>query len=137
MNKILIADEEKWFLEAVTDRIDAEYGMNHYDFVLNGSDALELLNKSNYKMIILDMMMPLGKDLELPENEPNLMFGIYILRLIRNINRSIPVVCYTILDDNVLKKQIKDLDAIHICKLDDNSFDNLFRNIKKYLNDGK
>lgn len=133
MNKILIADEEKWFLEAITDRIDSEYGVNRYDFVFNGFDALESLEKKDYKLIILDMMMPLGGNLELPKNEPNNMFGIYILKLIREKNKKVPVVCYTILDDNIIKRQIKELDGIHICKLNEDSYENLFKQINKSL----
>ena len=133
MSKILIVDEEKWFLEAITDRIDAEFGENRYDFVLNGYDALEQLSNNSYTMIILDMMMPLGGDLELPKSEAKTMFGIYILQLIRKKNTSIPIICYTIIDDNLIKKQINQYDAIHICKLNEDAYDELFEHINKYL----
>jgi CheY-like chemotaxis protein len=133
MKKILIADEEMWYMEAVMDRIDYEYGKNHYDFVYNGNDAIELLKKNKYSLFVLDMMMPLGGNLELPEKEPYLMYGIYILRLIRKLNINVPIVCYTILEDNGIKKQIDELNAIHICKLDDDAYDNLFKQINKSL----
>ena len=133
MNKILISDEEKWYLDAVTDRIDAEFGEGYYDFVSNGYETLNLIKKNNYKLLILDMMMPLGGDLELPKNEPNLMYGIYILRLVRQEHKNLPVVCYTILDDNKTKKQIQELNAIHICKLDENAYERLFYQINNYM----
>lgn len=133
MSKILIADEEKWFLEGITDRIDAEFGEGKYDFVFNGFDALELLGKNDYSMVILDMMMPLGGNLQLPKTEPKLMFGIYILQLIRERYKSIPIVCYTILDDNTMIKQIKQNNANYICKLDDDSYAELYDYITKYL----
>lgn len=133
MKRILIADEEKWFLEAITDRLDAEFGANRYDFVRNGYDALQLLEQNQYSMIILDMMMPLGGNLQLPKHDPPMMFGVYILQLIRKQNKTIPIICYTILDDNLIKKQIKQSNAIHICKLDDDAYAELFDYINKYL----
>lgn len=133
MSKILIVDEEKWFLEGVTDRIDFDFGVERYCFAYNGFEALDFLSNQPFKLIILDMMMPLGGDLELPKNEPNLMYGIFILRLIRERFPKITIVCYTILDDNLIKKQIKELSAFHICKINDNAYEELFKYIKNAL----
>lgn len=132
-DKILIVDEEKWITEAVFDRIDSEFGMSFYDYAVDGNEALMLLKKNTYSVVILDLMLPLGDGLSLPKSEPELMYGIYILRKIREFNESIPVICYTVLSDTAIKKQIKKLNAIHIHKLDENSFDRLFDEIRLEL----
>lgn len=127
MNKILIIDEENWYMQAIFDRIDIDFGQNMYDYVSNGSDGLKLLKKESYSFIILDMMLPLGESLILPEDEPDLMYGIYILRKLREINRNITVICYTVLNEMLIKQQINSYNAIHICKIDEGSFDKLFK----------
>ncbi len=129
--KVLIVDEEKWYMDAIFDRMDAEFGLGHYDYVFNGHDALELLKINNYSLIVLDMMLPLGGDLTLPEDEPDLMYGIYILRKIREYNKRIPVICYTILNEESIKNEIRDLHAIHLHKLGDRSDEKLFDEIKR------
>jgi CheY-like chemotaxis protein len=133
MDKILIVDEEKWYMEAIFDRINADFGRNLYDYSFNGSDAIELLNKNKYSVIILDLMLPLGDNLSVPDNEPDLMYGILILRKIREINKVIPVICFTVLNDSNIKEEIKKLNALHIGKLDEDSYDRLFRELKKLI----
>lgn len=132
--KILIVDEEKWFVEAIFDRINSDFGENLFDHCVNGSEAIELILKNEYKVIILDLMLPLGHGINLPEDEQDLMFGIYILRKIRDINKTVPVICYTILDERKIQNQIADLNAIHICKLSENSFDQLFQFLRTFIN---
>lgn len=114
-------------MQAIFDRIDIDFGQNMYDYVSNGSDGLKLLKKESYSFIILDMMLPLGESLILPEDEPDLMYGIYILRKLREINRNITVICYTVLNEMLIKQQINSYNAIHICKIDEGSFDKLFK----------
>ena len=124
--QILIVDEERWYAEAIFQRILAEFNAPIYDYVVNGEDALSCLTSTPYEVVILDLMLPLGESLSLPENEPDLMYGIYILRRIRETNKTLPVVCFTILGEEKIKKQIKELNATYIHKLDDNGFDKLF-----------
>lgn len=131
--RILIADEEKWFAEAIFDRVLDEYGESIYDYVINGEDALSRVTEINYEVVILDLMMPLGESLSLPANEPDLMYGIYVLRRIREVDKNLPVICYTILSEEKIKKQIKELNAIYIHKFDENSFDKLFNELRRIL----
>lgn len=131
MNKILIIDEEKWYMEAIFDRIDMDFGPNMYDYVFNGAEALRLLRTNKYSTIILDMMLPLGDGLELPSNEPDLMYGIYILRKIRELDNRTPIICYTVLNEMAIKQQISSYNAVHICKVDEESYDKLFKELKR------
>lgn len=131
MGKILIVDEEKWYMEAIFDRIELEFGDNQYDYVFNGADAITLLRRNKYSAVILDLMLPLGNGLTLPIDEPDLMYGIYILRQIRQFDKSTPIICYTVLDDKHIKDSLKAENAIHICKIYEESYDKLFLELKK------
>ena len=131
MNKILIVDEEKWYMEAIFDRIISEFGEDQYDYVFNGADALKLLKLNKYSGIILDLMLPLGEGLSLPQDEPDLMYGIFILRKIREFDKTTPVICYTVLDDASIKDSLRRYNAIHICKIYEDSYDKLFMELRK------
>src|SRR6187399_369293 len=120
MKRVLIIDEEKWYMQAILDRIDFEMEKDLYDYCYNGSDGLDLLKQKRFGVVILDMMVPLGENIVLPPEEPNLIYGILILRKIRAINKEVRVVCYTIIDEPQLKKDIKDLDGEYVSKLDNN-----------------
>lgn len=130
-NKVLIIDEEKWFANVIFDRIDKEIGPNRYDYAKNGSIGLSLLEQNSYNLIILDLMLTLGPNLKLPENEE--IRGIYVLKKIREMGVETPIVCYTVLNEDYIIKQITDLGAFHICKLENNSFNNLFKLISQNL----
>jgi len=131
--KILVVDEEKWYMDALFDRIDCEFGKGMYDYAFNGIQALKKIEKNYYNVVILDLLLPLGDGINLPSDEPDLVYGIYILRKIRNINNDIPVICYTILDDNNVKASVTDLNATYICKINDDSFELLFNKLKSLI----
>ena len=134
MKKILIVDEERWYMEGILDRIDADFGQGRYDYCFNGQEAIDKLKTTQYAVIVLDLMLPLGEGLQLPTDEPDLLYGIFILRKIREIKPNVPAICYTIINDAKVKEQLRKLNAQYIGKLEDNSFTILISELKKYIN---
>lgn len=56
MNKILIVDDEERIRALIKEYLDFEgFG---YDEGVNGFDAIELVKKNEYEVVILDIMMP-------------------------------------------------------------------------------
>lgn len=107
MINILIADDndsnlyvlemliEEWFEEKNST---SEYKI---DSVINGKEALEKIETTNYDIIFLDIMMPV-------------MDGFETLKEIRNKNLSLHskiIVASAIIDDNVNKNKAKELRA--------------------------
>ncbi|MDP3013173.1 MAG: response regulator [Candidatus Subteraquimicrobiales bacterium] len=56
MAKILIADDERTLVNII--RINLEIEGFEVDSVYDGQEALEMIEKSNYDLLILDVMMP-------------------------------------------------------------------------------
>ncbi|AXE21806.1 hypothetical protein DR864_28450 (plasmid) [Runella rosea] len=133
--KVLLIDEEIWLADAIFDRLVYEHGEGSYDYADNGADGLAKLRTTKFDVVILDMMLPLGGDLKLPNNEPDLMYGVFILRLIRQLfdNNTLPIICYTVIESPKVQKQIDSYKATYVCKLTETSFDDLFKSINAVL----
>lgn len=134
--KVLLVDEEKWYIDGIIDRIISEIGVNLYDYAMTGNEALDLIEKNkNYCLIVLDMMLPAGAGeiLEIDETGINPVLGLEVLKVIKEKFPNLPVVCYTALKDEQVKQQILDQKAEYLLKLDETSFDNLFEKIKNKL----
>ena len=78
--KLLLVDDEKDFIESLAERLE----LREFDVktALNGDDAINLINKNEFDVIVLDVKMP-GKS------------GIETLKEIRNINQLSQVIMLT------------------------------------------
>ncbi|MBK8484266.1 MAG: response regulator transcription factor [Saprospiraceae bacterium] len=135
--KILIIDEEFWSIEPAIYKIEKEFGKDSTVYCADGSEGLDMLQTNNFSCIILDIMFPLGAALEdVLENIEPINGGLIILDRIRNIlGLKIPVICFTIRDDDEVKIEIKKYTkASHISKLNEKAEDLLISQIKKYIN---
>jgi DNA-binding NtrC family response regulator len=78
--KVLLVDDEKDFIESLAERLQLR------DFevttALNGNDAINLVQESDYDIIVLDVKMP-GKD------------GIETLKEIKNIKQLPQIIMLT------------------------------------------
>jgi DNA-binding NtrC family response regulator len=78
--KVLLVDDEKDFIESLAERLQLR------DFevttALNGNDAINLMQESDYDIIVLDVKMP-GKD------------GIETLKEIKNIKQLPQIIMLT------------------------------------------
>jgi len=78
--KLLLVDDEKDFIESLAERLV----LREFDVktALNGDDAINLINKNEFDVIVLDVKMP-GKS------------GIETLKEIKNINQLSQVIMLT------------------------------------------
>jgi DNA-binding NtrC family response regulator len=78
--KLLLVDDEKDFIESLAERLE----LREFDVktALNGDDAINLINKNEFDVIVLDVKMP-GKS------------GIETLKEIKNINQLSQVIMLT------------------------------------------
>lgn len=130
--KVLLVDEEKWYIDGVIDRINNELGENRYDYAMDGNEALDFISKNDYALIVLDMMLPIGKGniLVLETNSENPVIGLEVLKELRKTHPNLPIVCYTALKDDSVKQEILKENALYISKLSETSFDELCDLIK-------
>jgi len=78
--KVLLVDDEKDFIESLAERLQ----LRDFDVTtaLSGNDAINLVQESDYDVIVLDVKMP-GKD------------GIETLKEIKSINQLSQVIMLT------------------------------------------
>jgi DNA-binding NtrC family response regulator len=78
--KLLLVDDEKDFIESLAERLE----LREFDVktALNGDDAINLIDKNEFDVIVLDVKMP-GKS------------GIETLKEIKNINQLSQVIMLT------------------------------------------
>jgi len=78
--KLLLVDDEKDFIESLAERLE----LREFDVktALNGDDAVNLINKNGFDVIVLDVKMP-GKS------------GIETLKEIKNIDQLSQVIMLT------------------------------------------
>jgi CheY-like chemotaxis protein len=136
--KILVMDEEYWSIEPAIDRIESLFGKEILEYSSNGVEGLRQLKDHNFKCIILDIMFPMGDDMDILEEEEGLKSisgGISVLHEIRNtLKMKTPVICFTIRDDDEVKASIKKYaNTIHISKLNMNGLELLINQIKRYI----
>jgi len=125
--KVLIIDDEKWFFEPILDRLT--YEKIGFDFCISGSQGLEYLKANKYRVVILDIKVTLGRNLQhLLGKDAS---GISILEEIRKIEHRIPVICFTVLNDEEIRDKILKLGGKHILKATDD--DELINTIKKHF----
>ena len=136
--KVLIIDDEDWFIEPILDRLAFEEIV--YNYFKTGFEGLMEFksNSSEYSVIILDMKLTLGDypdGIESPEIDTDCS-GLYILKELREINSQIPILCYTVLHDQKIKNEITNLGGTHIVKAGRNE-DELFDEIHKFISPNK
>lgn len=109
---VLIIDDEKWFFEPFLERLESE--KITYDFCKNGTQGLKKLKKNDYKVIVLDMKVTLGAELVHLQGED--VPGLLIFKEIRKIKPKIPIICWTVLVDETIKREIHALGGKYFSK---------------------
>jgi CheY-like chemotaxis protein len=78
--RVLVADHDRTFLDQLTERL-LEMGLD-VDFAENGRTALQLVQQESYKLIIVEIAMPMYN-------------GLDLLRAARERNPDVPVIILT------------------------------------------
>jgi DNA-binding NarL/FixJ family response regulator len=135
MGKLLIIDDDILLVNSITDRIEYDLPDLKFSYVKTGSDGLRAIRETDINVVILDMMLPLGTEISLPIEQPDLMYGVFILRKIREKRPDLFVICYTVVNDSSLKKQIMDIpNTKYFCKLKENTFNDMFKELERFTN---
>lgn len=113
---ILIIDDEKFTFLPFLENL--EYEKISYDFCKNGSSGMKKLKENEYKAIILDMKVSLGDDLKNLKEEK--VPGISIFKKIREINKKIPILCFSVIAEEEIKKEIESMGGKYYLKGQDN-----------------
>lgn len=116
--KILIA-EDNHTNQLVLLGLLEDY-VKEIDIANNGKEAVDMFEKGKYELIIMDLQMPV-------------MDGYEATRLIRNIDRDIPIIALTA---NTMKEEIQKTKAVgineHLVK--PLNMEKLFTTLSKYIN---
>lgn len=134
--KVLIIDEEEILIEPVIDRLNYEYPGIEITHCLTGDEGLSkiLEAKKQYDLVILDMMLPVDQEKVDKLKIDELLYGLYVLKQVRQSNTTLPINCYTVFNDKVVIEQIALNGAKHFSKISSDGFDQLFIEINKILN---
>ncbi len=94
VNQILIIDDDVLFAEGLSDVL-TEKGYKTM-VTYNGNDAIRAVKESSFKVILLDIRMPI-------------MNGVQIYKKIKDINSHIPVIMMTAFSmENLIKDALKE-----------------------------
>jgi DNA-binding response OmpR family regulator len=116
--KILIADDNKAISTALRLKLNSD-GIE-VKAVFNGKDALNLLEKEKFDLLILDLIMP-----ELD--------GFEVLKSLRERGLKMPVIVDSDLSQAEDIKKVKELGAVDFLVKSDLSVDQIVEKIKTYI----
>lgn len=118
--KILIIDDEPWFMEPIIERLQMQYG---YDVIQKrnierGLKEFQEASSSDhpYDLILVDLMLPYGRGLDIYDQEKTDVPGIYLLKKLRSLDENILLFCYTVITDNNIINQVLDIADCHFAK---------------------
>lgn len=150
--KILIAEDEKWYLEGVVDYLKE----NGYECSImqevTGANILEVVLNSDLKFDILMMciMMHAGSE-ELKEelhrelreklqrkvSEEECYTGLTVIRKIREKKPDLPIVVITVVDDPEILKEIRDMGCQVVQKVESESKESKPKEILKAVQEAE
>ncbi len=90
MKSVLFIEDEYRTIEDIGEKLKKNYLV---DVATNGTEAVACLNKKEYDLIVLDIMMPHGK--EIPDCIPAKETGIELLMRIKKEPLKMPIVVLT------------------------------------------
>jgi CheY-like chemotaxis protein len=79
-----------------------------FDYAKDKSEAIKLLSRSKYDLIILDIIIPEGEYVDY--REPEAYVGLEILKYIVNVMKLVtPVIVISVINDQKIKKEASEL----------------------------
>ena len=103
---ILFVDDEKRRMSSYVDEL--EFSNYHVDFKSDIDSALAALEQKQdqIELLILDIMMPIGKNFSDIQNNNGLRTGVFFYRKIRQQNATLPIIIFTNVSDKNLARDI-------------------------------
>jgi len=110
--KIVIIDEELWFLDSIKELLIHKFDVEVVEFY-DPVEAIQYIQGNSVNLIILDILLPLRE----LKNEAELQFknagGLFVLKKIKETNYPGNIICYTILTDTFIKNTIASFPNSH------------------------
>ena len=108
-NKILWIEDDYLLLKPLIEQIKKANYM--FDFAKNKLEAINLLNRSIYDLIILDIILPEGEYFE--DREPEPYVGLNLLRyMVNEIKIETPIIIISVINDMLVKTEAKKLGVV-------------------------
>ncbi len=126
--KILVVDEEDWYMEPILDRLD--YEEIEHEYCQTVAESLEAFQAMDFALAVIDMRMPFGADFGVSPNQV-LAPGLLLFDKIRD-QTDIPIICYTASNNQEVIDAIHQRKGIYISKASGDA-DDLIKEIKKQL----
>ncbi len=127
--KVLLVDEEDWYMEPILDRLD--YEEIEHEYCQTVADSLEVLKSEiTFALAVLDMRMPFGADFGIAAYNA-LAPGLFLFDKIRE-KTDIPIICYTATNNQEVIDAIYQRKGIYISKASGHAYE-LISEIKRLL----
>ena len=128
---VLFIDEQVSSVEAICDKITTNYNSESFVHFKTVEEGLEYLseNSKNVCCISMDLLMPISylKDYKTKYR----LEGLNALTLLRKTYPSIPMICYSFVQDNEAKEVIDSLNVPYLKKVEHDSYDRLWNYIEE------
>ena len=111
---ILFADDEQWVLNGISEGLKA-LGYNVIP-ATDGSQVLDLLSKQKVDLLLLDVMMPPGEDMDPEKTAYGRLTGLEVCKTVRQQKPKLPIICLTVVMERQVLRELRDLDTIVIEK---------------------
>jgi DNA-binding response OmpR family regulator len=100
--KILWIDDDEWRSKPLKDSLELyDWEINFYSDYEKSYNDFEKIH-AFYQAVIIDIMMPPGKMFKNENDNVGTITGLLLYKKIRNLNKEIPILMYTVLRDKAL-----------------------------------
>lgn len=103
MKRILWIEDDAYLLQSMINPLEESGYLVHS--VEDATDALNALEKFGIDLIILDMLLPCGEKVKVPESDEHV--GLYLLRALRQMGIGLPVIVFSVACDEILRKEME------------------------------
>jgi|APSaa5957512622_1039677.scaffolds.fasta_scaffold243357_2 CheY-like chemotaxis protein len=103
---ILFIDDEQWLMSGIVDSLSDSYNVVK---ARTGDDGLKIIESGNHDiaLILLDIMMPEGQIIS--THDRGRTSGVKVVSILKEMGATIPIVCYTGLNDREVHEQLVEL----------------------------
>jgi len=128
--KLLFVDDETWYIRPIIERLEyMKFDVTHCTSI---GEAINEISNKDFDLAIVDLLVPFGSIQDKEKfNLKSEIPGIELIKLIKK-ESSLPLICYSVFDNNDIKQEISKLDCKLISKA--SKSDSLYDEIEKLLN---
>lgn len=133
MKKVLIVDDERWYVEPLIDRLDFEGYSTLY--ASSCDEALSIVKREfeHIRLIVVDSFLPIGEKSTFLEKQfqSSKMIGLQLAKYISSNCKNISIIGFSQLNEDDIVMGFRKNGFQFISKLETDSFDKLCNYIKE------